>query len=222
MIQDDYDDEKHHSYAIDHNTTASLPGQIRCSVLRYSMHYPAGILVLSGVLLVSQISALYFFSLASSKYGMSPSIVMGIAVVFFMVHFYWNHVRASCYHGDLCAGRIVSIHPLRAAFFTDLRTGRHPFPVVKIVKLPIKKTWEGKNLQVGDRLAAVALYQPSRAEFQRWADFDPKPVQCYTADAIQVKTALDRIPQQLWDELENGIQHIGDKTQTIGLYHLPK
>lgn len=205
---------------IDHNTTASLSGQVHCNFLKYCVHYPMGILILLVVLIVSQISALYVITSVSSTSRISTFIIIGFAVAFFTLRIYRNHIRAACYHGDLCAGRVVSINPLHVAFFTDLTTGRQSFPVIKIVKPPIKKTFDNKILQVGDRLAAVALYQPSRTDVRRWSDFDPKPVQCYTFDTIQIKNATSRIPQELWDELENGIRLIGEKTQTLGLHFI--
>ena len=202
---------------IDPDTEASLPGRIDGSILKYSLHYPGFLIVFLGVFIFTQISGLYFASMASSR--LSISLGFSIIVLLICIRVYWSHVKAMCYHGDLCAGQVISLRPVKVAVYTDLDTSGNPCPVIKIIRLPNSFLLR-MPIKIGDLVACVALYHHHLDEEGRWGDFDPKPVQCLTYDNQQIKRAILRIPNELWQNLDKGIAQIGQKRNHNGLYYI--
>jgi hypothetical protein len=204
--------KKRKSVFIDHSTVASLSGMIKCNIIKYIFHYP----VAPIFFVISQLSAYYFFALASF------SLNIAFIVSLFLIFMYWKHIRAICWHGDLCPAAVISVSPLRLAVYTDLSQSQFKaFSVIKIIKPPFM-TFGRKKPELGQRVAVVSMYQASEEYQNRWGNFIPKPVECLTFDKDQIKLSLQRIPQEHWDELDENLRLVTNKTTTPGLYHLGK
>jgi hypothetical protein len=193
---------------IDPTTEASLQGNTNCNFFKYSLHYPTWPLLLT----------LGFANCVWLTF-MRPSV---ISVVLLLINsaallIYYNRIRVFCYFGDLCAAKVVSVKPMRIAVYTDMGNSGPVYKVIKIIEAPIKSSG-GKRLEVGDTLPVAALYQQSTDNDERWSDFTPKPLQCFTFDTEQVNNAKERIPQELWDELERGLTSDAVDINRIGLY----
>ncbi len=200
-------DDHYKSPLLDHNTFASLPARLRCNLLKYAFHYP----VLPGFFVITQVSAWYCFTLASS------SLLIPAVLSASLIFLYWKHIAALCWHGDLCPAKVISTNPLLIAVHTDLTLCDAPFPVIKIMKPP-HLTFGRKTPCIGDRLAAVALYKSTGRYHGRWDDFTPRPIQCVTLSKSRVQSTIERIPHELWDDLDENLNAVSEP-QSPGLYH---
>ncbi len=206
--------DQHQSVLINHDTVASSPGRIKANPLKYSLHYPKNGLILLGVIAVSLFSGLQF---ASQSSILSFSIIIAAIAIVFCLRTYWNHIVAIAFHGDLCPCRVISVNPLRVAVCTNLSNCGQQYQVIKVINPPIRSL-DGSPLKIGDQFASIAMYQASAEHEDRWADFFPKPVQCFTGDREQILNAVDRIPQRCWDDLDRGIEQIGSRSSVLGLH----
>ncbi len=203
----------HRSPLINHNTVASSPGRLRSNPLRFARYYPVP--VIRFLLFVcAQVTLLCYISQTVS---VPTSIVIATGLDLYVIWLYWKHVRAMGFHGDLCACKVTSIDPLRVAVHTDIGHSGPIYNVIKVIQPPIRSL-NGRPFQVGDTFASVALYKASAEHDDRWADFTPRPVQCFTSDSQQIADAVERIPQQIWDELDRGIHQIRDRAVKTGLH----
>lgn len=209
-------DDRHHSVYIDHDTFASLAGRIKANPLKYFLHYPLSVLPLLLFFIITQAVSV-FFLYKQSRYPLSG--LLTLLCILFLLRLRWKHIIAFAYHGDLCACKVVSINPLRVAVYTDLRLSSKKYPVIKVIEPPIKNV-EGKPLQLGDLLAAVALYRSSSAYEDRWEDFNPIPVQCFSFNELQNRNSVIKIDSELWRALDSGIEQIGERVRQLGLYCL--
>ena len=146
-----------------------------------------------------------------------PLIVQAVVSILLVI-LYWKHVRAICWHGDLCPGKVVSVNPLRVAVYTDLTQYGKPFEVIKIIETPVM-TFGFRKPEVGERVGCVAVYQASQEYAERWANFSPKPVLCLTFSRGKVERTVGRISDELWDELDRNLEMVEERAETIGLYH---
>jgi hypothetical protein len=191
----------------DPETSASLPGLVKCNPVAYTLHYPAQPLFLVFIVIICCAIA------AINIFGM---ILVGIALGFNVR--YWRVRKYESHHGDLCAGKVVCAKPLRIAVFTDMSQQYSPCPVIKVIEQPMMSP-AGRRLKVGDRVAAVSIYS-GRIGGRRWDDFDPRCVQSLTFSEPQIARAEARIPQDLWDSLEVGLDSGKVDVGAAGLYWL--
>ncbi len=100
----------------------------------------------------------------------------------------------------------------------DAQGGR-PYPVVKIVKRPIKSA-TGAPFKKGSRLATVATFHNSNiVSNKRWTDFNPIAVNCATASRKTIKRAINAIDEEEWELLLKVVKKL-DQPYKAGIYPL--
>ncbi|WP_395736347.1 DUF3239 domain-containing protein [Prosthecobacter sp.] len=196
------------SLTVDNNTAASTPGKIRLNRLQWLICYPKWPLLWGAPLLAFLFLALYhgwgWWLLAV------PLLIMN--------WLYWVRVREHFASGDVCPAMVISVKPLVLAVGTDLRTGFESHPAIKIIKVPAASLAKHQKV-VGCRLATAALYSRGpTADAARWGDFDPRPVGAATTDRAVIAGAMDRIPDDLWQDFEQWYQQVPDLK--LGLHNL--
>lgn len=190
------------NYTVDNNTYASNPGNATLNPLVWVFHDwkrvgTMSLLLIVSVLLSTQVSQWF----------------MILMIVLFAVNLaYWVRQKEHFQSGDSNGGLVVSINPTLVAVTTDLTKGIGDYPVVKIVEY---KTL--KKVQLGDRIATVALYTSSGEEDPHWIDFNPVPLSFATSDKSVFKMAMDSYDKQQWHDLENRLKEI-EKPYKAGLY----
>jgi len=91
-------------------------------------------------------------------------------------------------------------------------------PVIKILQQPLS-TINGRTLAVGMRLSTVAIYSPGESQ-AHWAEFDPKAVECVTADQASIQHTLSQIDEDDRQELSDRLKRVPQPLK-LGLYHVP-
>jgi hypothetical protein len=203
-------DEKKRSLTLDDKSTASLPGNVKASPLRYAMHFPKWPAILGGGLIVLA---------AAAVVTMSTALIILAFIMLAINGLYWYRLKEHFLHGCINPAVVVSTNPLLIAVSTDLTTGWKPWPVIKILRHPLKSI-AGCPPQVGMRLSTVALYQPSQGDDSHWSDFHPVAVECVTTDPAAIQYTMSQLGEDGWRELENKLRQVPQPWKP-GLYHTP-
>jgi hypothetical protein len=197
---------------------ASLPGQMDVQFSVWARCFPGQIaLPVAGVvlLLALGIGSLIF----SGEKGMAPA-----AIVCLLIYRIWRSVmrpykriQRQFQGGCVTPARVVA--PNMIAVYTDLSTNSQngSWPAIKILTQPLGKA-PGRALQVGDRLAAVALYKGT-ANKPHWDDFFPVAANCVTADEVALQRLLADLDAEdgEWENLDRYLGDVVTKTRP-GLY----
>ncbi len=132
---------------------------------------------------------------------------------------YWQRVKEHFLFGDTNPGLVVSLNPMLIAVRTDLTCGAGAYPVIKIIRLPLR-TASGKRPEVGTRVAASCLYTRSTDKpLPHWVDFQPVPVDCATRDPHKCDQVLSSISETEWENLRTGLPQVPTPFQP-GLYRI--
>jgi hypothetical protein len=201
-------DEKKRSFTLDDQTTASLPGNVRVNPLRYARHFPTWPDILAGSVVLLAASALT-----------NPAYIVLSFLMLVVNGFYWYRVKEHFLHGCINPAVVVNTNPLLIAVSTDLTTGWKPWPVIKILRHPLKSI-AGRPPQVGMRLSTVALYQASLTDDSHWSNFQPIAVECVTTDAASIRHTMSQLGDDSWRELECKLRQVPQPWKP-GLYHTP-
>jgi len=193
------------SIAVDNNTSASNPGNVRLKPIVWVKHNLQRIAILTSVLLIA-----IFLTIAYSWWFIVLLVVLLVINIF-----YWVRTKEHFAHGDSNGGVVASLDPVLIAVKTDLTKGYGAYPVVKIIEY---KT--SKSVKVGDKIATVALYQASEDEnLPHWIDFNPVPVSYATNNNKEIDRALASYTEDQWNELESGLEQV-PKPLSPGLYRI--
>ena len=128
------------------------------------------------------------------------------------------HVRERFVYGDANVGVVVQVEPTLVAVLTDLSKGFGSYPAVRIVRARLRRIGD-KPVRVGMRLPTVAVYRGlPHSESSHWCDFDPKPLECATAD----RKMLARVMASFTDEDGERLEAMVRELPSIrpGLYRL--
>jgi hypothetical protein len=175
---------------LDQRTFASVPGEVRLNPLQYGRFFPTWPITLASALLAGVLLTV------QSRFGLLifiPALLIN--------WLYWRHQAAHFALGCANPAKVVSLHPPLIAVYSDLTTGEHAYPVIKILRDPSVPSC------VGDKYATVSLYRGS-SQAERWEDFHPKPAQCATMDETALSTLKSRIPAEEWTALEEGLKQV--------------
>jgi Protein of unknown function (DUF3239) len=199
----------------DYPTAASRPARAHVVFRIWAKHYPLWPSIL-GVLVVI---AFWHFCAYADQFSEDSHFAQLWSFVGFMVSLisfliYRMVVQLHFNIGDTLPGKVIALNPVRVAVCTDLSTGEGSCPVLKIVKVPLKQVM-GMPVEVGQNLVMVATYQRPISK-NRWANFNPKPLEAATNDYVRIYELLNSIAQNEWMELLSAIHAIG--TCKPGLY----
>ena len=190
---------------VDNRAVASNPGKVTLKSWVWAKNHLGEVLVLKFALIVS------FVLTFGASYGFG---VMAFMVLSYNV-LYWIRKKEHFKLGDSNGGIIVSANPTLAAVTTDLSKGWGTYPVLKIIEY---KT--SKPVQIGDRIATVALYSASTDDdLPHWIDFHPIPIDYATDDQAEIERALLSYENDNWAVIERRIKQI-PKPFKVGLYRV--
>jgi hypothetical protein len=196
------------TWTLNDRASASNPGKLRVSRLRWLVHYPGWPTILATGLLLS--IALAFRAHAAFS--------IPVALFVFLNSFYWVRVGEHFRYGCANPGVVVSLDPMLIAVSTDLTKGLGRFPVIKIVPKRLGRI-AGESPKIGTRLATVALYMPSINNQPHWSDFDPRPADSVTANLSEIRRLISTFSEEDWRELYQGLQQV-EKPYRPGLYRV--
>lgn len=188
-------------------TFASNPGRLEIQWTRFFRAYPR-ILIGFGAVIVA-LTALILFK--------SAWWVIVLAPVVWLLQRILSRIKVQFRSGDTNPGVIVSQEPPLIAVLTDLTQGRGSFPVVKILRQPLRACGLS-GAEAGTRLATVSLYSGAVEGAPHWSDFDPVVVQAATEQDQTIRNRLDSIAAEQWEQLEAGLDSL--LRRTPGVYPL--
>lgn len=191
-------------FTVDEDTQASTPGEVAVSKEKFLNYHD-----LKG--------------LARKKYAFLLSLPLtvlhkrfsGDPVVYDFIQ-KTEQFRAGCLNPSIIINKAKGI----IATYTDLTAnGEVPTPVIKISKERLELVTNIKIL-TGQRLPSVSIYfgRPSESP-DAWDDFDPRVVNCFTDDLIAYAWQMQRLAEEDWKMLEEGLSQIND-LEALGLYYL--
>ena len=202
---------------------ASLPGQMSVQWPVWVRCFPGQVAlpaIAIGLLLVLLVCILIF---AGVK-GFAPAAAL-VAVMYRLwqrLERAYARIRRQFTGGCVNPARVVA--PDMIAVYTDLsnRGGGDSWPAIKIVRQPLSKA-PGRPPRVGDRLAAVSLYQGFNPNKPYWDDFSPIAANCVTANEADVQRLMANLDREEgeWENLDRYLSQVPTQTRP-GLYPMRK
>lgn len=196
------------SLTLNNDTSASNPARAKLNPLRYAWFYPTWplswtVLLAGSVFLAVGVSLWFLFLVA-------PILTLNI--------FYWIRVKEFFAHGDSNPGLVIHLRPTLVAVVTDLGNRGGVYPAIKVFRTRLRRIM-GEKIEVGTRLATVALYsRGTDPKVPHWADFDPRPLECATGNPQVVHRVFDLYSPGEWRRLEACIGRL--PANAPGLYRL--
>jgi hypothetical protein len=189
------------TYTTDDSTFASNPGNVSLNPFIYIMSFPKWGLILASV---------FFLFLVLLQYSLFFLLLLAVAILFNWV--YWINRKEHFQFGDSNPGIVIQTNPTLVAVATDLRKADGKYPVVKIIKVPLKK------FKKGCTVGTVALYQRGQDDSApHWADFNPIVIDCATNNSVEIENAIKSYTQEQFSDLDNGISQLTEPYRE-GLY----
>jgi hypothetical protein len=195
-------------WTLSDSSYAGNPGQVPLNPWRWLQYYPKWPLV-------------WFSSLAAvvaMACFVDSNLWAAAGLLLVANWFYWQRVREHFRNGDACTAMIVSVRPMRIAVATDLSKGDGEYPVIKIIRKSLA-TACGQIPEVGSKLATVALYNDSGPAVPHWSDFDPRPIDCATANLEVMDRVMQSFAEKDWEQLYDGLRQV-PQPYRCGLYHV--
>jgi hypothetical protein len=182
-------------------TIASNPGKIFLKPWVYVKHFPFWGVSL-GLTIFLSFGLLWF----------SPYYFPIIALLFSANKAYWDVKKDNFFRGDSNPGIVIQANPLLVAVATDLTKGIGQYPVVKVIKPPLK------GFQQGELVSTVAVYNGwGNENLPYWSDFYPVVVNCATDDNHEIEQALKQYSTESIEILNSAISSITPPYK-VGLY----
>lgn len=189
---------------VDSNTLASNPGRITVNHWVWYRHHLATVCATLLALLGTTVLCVF----VDIKFAVLFIIIAALS---------WTKsvgIKEHFKYGDSNGGIVFGTNPTLVAIYTNLTKGiGYCYPVVKIIKCPTLKT-----LNIGDRVATVALYEASIDDsLPHWIDFNPLPVNYVTDDQQQLDNAFLSYDDAHWSRLQRVLSQVPNPYQP-GLY----
>ncbi|WP_230655636.1 DUF3239 domain-containing protein [Psychrobacter sp. I-STPA10] len=190
---------------VNSNTVASNPGQISVSPFVWYRHH----VVMGGIIALILLAILCLCVFVDVKFVV-------LFAIFAIVHqLNFTRIKEHFYYGDSNGGIVLATNPILVAVYTNLSKGFGYYPVIKIIECPTLK-----DLNIGDRIATVALYQAStNQQLPHWINFEPLPVNYVSNNQEDIDKALLSYDATYWSRLEQGIPQV-PKPYQAGLYKI--
>jgi hypothetical protein len=185
------------TYTTDDSTFASNPGNVTVNPLVYLKNFPIDGIVFAFLFIIS------LFLLREFPY------ILFVLIIFIL--YLWKHKQEHFKLGDSNPGVVIKVNPTLIAIATDLTKRNGSYPVVKIIKVPLK------NLKIGDKVGTVALYQGTTDDIPHWSDFYPIAINCVTDNLSEINNAMASYTLKQFSDLEDGVSQL-QKPYKEGLY----
>lgn len=203
-------EDERKTLTLDDETQASNPGKIKFDPWIWLKYDTKKIVLLTSTLLIS-----LFLVIKFSYYFV---VIFLIALV---VNFYYWFSKKEHFYADSNGGIIISEEPPLAAVYTNLAKfgayGDH-YPVIKVIKFEVNRA-----IQVGDKIATVAVYSALKSDEDEtsdfWGDFFPLPVEYATNNTQEINNELRSYQKEHWEILTDGIKQL-DKPYSLGLFRI--
>lgn len=181
---------KKRTYTTDDSTFASNPGNVTFDPLfYYTKSYP-----MDGVALFLLIVASILLVYISLPNPFLFLIFLSIPFVFLL-----KRKQEHFKFGDSNPGVVIKTNPTLVAVMTDLRKRNESYPVVKIIKVPLR------NIRIGTKVGTVALYEGTVDNVPYWSDFHPIVVNYATRNSAEIEAVMASYTPQQFLDLEDGI-----------------
>jgi len=119
---------------------------------------------------------------------------------------YWMHIDAYFANGDANPGVIVQLNPTLVAVDSDLTKGIGSYLAIKIICTRLQRI-DGQRPMPGMHLPTVALYfSIPKIKTPHWASFDPRPIECATADRNILNRVTASFTREQIATLETSVQ----------------
>lgn len=201
---------------------ASRPGQIPFEFFRWVLREQDLFGLLAAVLIGSVLLTFILGVLVFEVLLLLPPVL--IAIFGFLCYRMYSNIRKHFLHGHLAPAKIVSLSPYRLATHTNLCDGSENDSsdcyAVKVGECMLTEA-EISTVGLGGRVGCVCSFGPGSKDGQ-WVDVIPMPVQHGTGQSKVILEALERIPQQDWDDFEEALTYLSqEQLNTPGLYRVP-
>jgi Protein of unknown function (DUF3239) len=196
--------QKKRTYTTDNSTFASNPGNVTFDPwCYYTKSYPMDGVALFVLIIVS--IALVSISL--------PNPLLFLVFLLIPFVFLLKRKQEHFKFGDSNPGIVIKTSPILVAVMTDLRKRNESYPVVKIIKVPLK------NVRIGTKVGTVALYEGTVESIPHWSDFHPIVVNCATRNLAEIEAAIASYTPKQFSDLEDGILQLQEPYKE-GLYKI--
>lgn len=145
-------------------------------------------LIYLAILLLLSISVSWFFY-----------IPLAIYTIFKILEI--SKTRDMYYSGALCPAIVIDEKTSKIAAFTDLTLGSGTYPVVRIRKYPLPKSFR-KN---GIKIPVAGGYQNTH-NYKHWNFYEPNPLPSGIRDKSIIEEKIKSIPTAEWVTLRNEIK----------------
>jgi Protein of unknown function (DUF3239) len=177
---------------------ASNPSWARVNHLRFARHYPKWPLIWT----LSTVACAFLVFQASVWYAALLLPILACDLL------YWLRIDNHFENGDANPGMIVQLNPTLVAVATDLTKGIGNFPAIKIVPTRLRRI-DGQPLRPGMQLPTVAVYfSIANHNSARWLSFDPRPLECATADRNTLNRVMASFTREQKIHLEISVQSL--------------
>lgn len=186
-------------------TFASNPGHVRVQWGRFFRAYPnipLGFGIVFGVL---------GWLIAFKSVWWALLLLIAVPLLGLLL----GRIKTQFQSGDTNPGVIVSQQPPLVAAMTDLTQGGGAYPIVKILRQPLRACGLA-GAAPGTRVAMCSLYSMAQGEAPHWSDFDPVILQAATARAEAHQARFDSIPASEWEQLESALAAL--TSREVGLH----
>jgi uncharacterized protein DUF3239 len=184
------------------STFASNPGQLYVETAQYLRSHWARIGVVAVVMVI--LSVVIALTGVLHGFWWMPPLVVPLVI--------WtqlSELKRKMANGDVCPAVVIHDQPLRVAVYTDLTNGGGSHPAVVVINARNLVHAPDGRPAVGDRLAAVSLYQ-GPPKNGAWQGFTPTLVPTVTRNTGDISRIMASIPDEQWAELEAAVRDLGD------------
>jgi hypothetical protein len=196
------------SLTLDNSTWASNPARSRVNFLRHAWYYPKWPLIWAALLAGSALS------IALGRPSFPLFVILGF------IFLYLIRIKEFFKHGDANPGIVVQLNPTLVAVLTDLTRGVGCYPAIKVFRTRLRKSM-GQPLALGTFLPTISLYRAAaERDCPHWEDFDPRPLECATADRKSLDRVMGSFTEEQFRRLESAVQSLPEVAP--GLYKLSK
>ncbi|WP_425615799.1 DUF3239 domain-containing protein [Anatilimnocola sp. NA78] len=190
------------------DSSASNPGMLRISNIKYILSFPKWPLVWLSLLFLS-----FVLLCGVTWFGILPLLFFAVANLG-----YWYIVRTKFVAGCVNPAVVVSLDPPLVAVMTDLSKGmmERDWTYVRVLPQPLSGMTGGPPV-LGQRLATVAYYSHSEETDPHWESFAPTVVNCVSFSQPDIVRVFGTLGAEDWQQLAEGLKQIPQPVSE-GLY----
>lgn len=202
---------------------AARPGKIALEPLHWiprnkDMFGLVGLFVFGPALLLVVLGILFW----------KPLIVLAVMLLACALYFsyrLYSNARMHFLHAHLAPAKIINLTPRMLATYSNLCNDGETISntdcyVVKVTECDLTEA-EFSKIGLGGYVACVCSFGPGSKDGQ-WEDVHPLAVQTATSKSDVILKALQRIPEDDWDDFDEALSHLTPEQRSAeGLYRVP-